>query len=612
MSSRRIKLAALVSAVIVLAGASLCDAAQSKLPFGSANTIVAVRVKSIDAAIKAATDVVTAFEPKMAPVINIQVTQMLAKLPGIDKGKPFAILILDPQKFDDPMIGVFTLADPKLFREGVKDAPVQVLGKLGVIGEHEAARTEVIEYLNAGGIKAVPTADMTGLAVASADIGDLTRRYKKQMQAALQMLKMKVTGKVPGMEVEGEAEPGEEEEGLDPKKRQMALKAIGYALKLIGQLEKQGGLVEFGLTADRNMVTATFSADAVPGTPFAEFLMKNNRPVNRALAKLLPGNSVSTSIMSFDPVSGGEVGVGLVAIACDIFGLGADEAKAVKEVLADAMKNSTGLQAQAEVPVKGGIGGIALQGIKDKDAARSSTQAAIALTKKGEIGDFLKKYGISVAMTVKHREHMGIPIDKMEIAVDLDTLTAALPFPPDARKEMKKSLADSFEMAYGHKDRIIMEIAYGKQLAATTYGLDYAGTMNKQIELMKARGAGSIARVPEYQTALERHPRDMSAFWHASRFGQAEKIGGMMAKKMGPMMGGMDIFPKRSELPAEEQPISGSALIKDNRITVRADIPVKPVQAVVGVIRRKWEEAMKKQMEDMKERDVPEVPEQEF
>jgi len=611
MPSRRIKLAALVSAAIVLAGTSLCEAAQSKLPFGSANTIVTVRVKNIDAAIKAVTDVVTAFEPKMAPLINVQVTQMLAKLPGIDKGKPFAILILDPQKFDEPVIGVFTLADPKLFREGVKDAPVQVIGKLGVIGEHEAARTEVIEYLTAGGIKAIPTADMTGLAVASADIGDLTRRYKKQMQAGLQMLKMKVAGKLPGMEAEdeGEAKPEEGEEGLDPKKRQMALKAIGYALKLIDQLEKQGGLVELGLTADRDMVTATFSADAVPGTPFAEFLMKNNRPVNRALAKLLPSNAVSTSMMSFDPASFGDVGIGIVTIACDIFGLGADETKAVKEVLADAMKNSSGIQAQAEVPVKGGIGGIALQGIKDKDAARSSMQAAIALTKKGEIGDLLKKYGISITMTVKHREHMGIPIDKMEIAVDLDTLTAALPIPPDAREERKKGLADTFEMAYGHKDKLIMEIAYGKQLSATTYGLDYAGTMDKQIELMKARGVGSIARVPEYQTALESHPRGMSAFWHASLFGQAEKIGGMMAKKMGPMMGGMDIFPKRSELPAEEQPISGSALIKDNRITVRADIPIKPIQAVVAVIQRKLEEAMKKKMEEM---EVPKKPDEEF
>ena len=606
MSSRRVKLAALVSAAVVLAGASLCDAAQSKLPLGSANTIVAVRVKSIDAALKAATDVVTAFEPKAAPMINVQATQMLAKLPGIDKGKPFAILILDPQKFDDPMIGIFTLADPKLFREGVKNTPVQVIGKLGVIGEHEAARGEVVEYLKAGGIKAVPTADMTGLAVASVDVGDLTRRYKKQMQAGLQMMKMKVAGKMPGMEAEDE----KAEEGLDPKNRQMALKAIDYALKLIDQLEKQGGLVEAGLTADGNMVTATFSADAVPGTPFAEFLMKNNRPVNRALAKLLPSNSVSTSMTSFDPASAGELGIGLVTIACDIFGLGADETRAVKEVLADAMKNRSGLQAQAEVPVKGGIGGIALQGIKDKDAARSSMQAIVELTKKGEIGDFLKKYGISVAMTVKHREHMGIPIDKMEIAVNLDTLTAALPIPPDARKEMKKSLADTFEMAYGHKDKLVVEIAYGKQLSATTYGLEYADTMNKQIELMKARGAGSIARVPEYQAALESHPRDMSVFWHVSLFGQAEKIKQMMAKQMGPMMGGMDFFPKRSELPAKEQPISGSALIKDNRITIRADIPIKPVQAFVGVIRRKLEEAMKKRMEDMQ--DVPEARDEEF
>lgn len=53
----------------------------------------------------------------------------------------------------------------------------------------------------------------------------------------------------------------------------------------------------------------------------------------------------------------------------------------------------------------------------------------------------------------------------------------------------------------------------------------------------------------------------------------------------------------------------GSTLIKDNRITVRADIPIKPIQAVVAVIRRKLEEAMKKQMEEM---EVPELPDEEF
>ena len=618
MFGRSLRVPQLAAAVFVLAAASVCQAAdpepKTRLPIGSANTIVAIRLKSINGAIKSFTDIVTAFEPKMAPMIDVQVAQGLKKFPGVDRDKPFAILILDPEKFDDPIVGVLPLADPKAFGEGVQDVPVAVIGKLGVIGDHEAARTEVMEYLKTNGIKAVPAADMTSFAVASADAGALMTRYKKQIQAGLQMLRMKATGKAPAgeneadIEIDGEKEPADEAApALDPKKREMAIRGIDHTLKLIEHIEKQGGLVELGLSGSRSVITAKITADAIPGTPFAEFLSKNNLPANRALAKLLPKDAVTSSITTFDPASFSEAGLGMVSVACNIFGLGDDETKAINKVLADALANATGLSAQAEVPVKDGVSVVALQGIKDKDVARKSTQAIIALSKQGAIGDFLKKYGVLATLAVKHREHLGIPIDKMEITVDFDTLAAALSIDPGGREKMRKQMEDTFLATYGHKNKIAVEVAYGKRLSATTYGLEYAATMNKQIELMKAGGAGSLATVAEYQAALNRYPADISAFWHLSLFGKAEAIGKMMTQRMGPMMGGMDIFPKRSELPAEEEPISGAATVKADRILIEMRIPVKPVQAFAAVVQRKIAEQMKKKMEEMQEKGKPAV-----
>ena len=618
MSGRSLRVSVLAAAVFALAAASMGYAAAAepgtKLPLGSANTIVAIRIQSINTAVKAVTQLATAFQPEAAPAINMMITQQLAAFPGVDRAKPLAILILDPQKFDDPVVGIFPLLNPKAFAEGVKVAPVGVVGNLGIIGDHEGARTEVMAYLKAGGIKAVPAADMKSLAVASADSGTIVTRYKKQIVQGFEMMKVKVRGKpaAGGDELDIDNGAAEEKPALDPKRQEMVLLGVDYARKLVDAIEKQGGLVEIGLSADRNLITSKFSVDAIPGTPFATFLSKNNRPVNRALAKLLPKDAISSSVMAFDPASFSEMGLGVVNIGSKIFGLGEDEAAAINKAFADVMANASGLSAQAEVPVKGGIGGVALNGIKDKAVARSTTQAMLALAGQGALGEFLKKYGVGVSLTAKHREHRGIPVDKMEINVNADTLTAALPIEPPVRQMMKKQMETAFLMGYGHKSKLTLEVAYGKRLAATAYGPDHVNTMNKQIELMKAGGTGSIANVPAYQAALKGYPAGTFLFSHLSLFGKIEALGKMMAKNMGPMMGGMDVFPKRSELPAEEQFLGVGSSITGNRVLTEMRVPVKSLQAIVTVVKRKMAEQMRRRIEEMqKERKGEDPPDAE-
>ena len=592
MSGRSLRVSLLAAAVLVLAAAFMghAEAAQpkAKLPLGSANTIVTIRIASMNAAVKGMAELVTAFQPEAAPAINMMIMQQLAQFPGVDRDKPMAILILDPQKFNDPVVGIFPLLDPKAFSEGVEAAPVAVVGKLGIIGDHEGARAEVIAYLKAGRIKAVPVADMTSTAVVSAHSGSLIARYKKQIVAGFAEMKMEVAA----------AGADEEEPVLDAEKRAMITRCIDYARKFVDGIEKQGGLVEIGVSADGKLIKTTLSVTAVPGSPFASFLAKNSLPINRGLAELLPKNATASSIMAFDPVSFGEVGLGVVNIGCDILGMGVDETAAINKAFSAAMANASGLSAQAEVPVKGGMGGIALNGIKDKAAARAAMQAMMALADQGAIGKFLKKYGVSVSMEIKHREHRGIPIDKMAFNVDLDTLIAALPVEPEVGQVVKKEVEKAFLKAYGHKNKLTMEVVYGKRLAATAYGPDLTNTMNKQIDLMRAGGEGSIAGVPAYRDALAAHPADASLFVHLSLFGKIEEIGEAMAESMGPLMGGMNIFPKRSELPAEEEFIGAATTIKGNRVTTEICVPVGPLKAIVAVVKQKVAEQMRRQMEE--------------
>jgi len=608
-------------AVLVVVSAGLAAEPESKLPFGSKNTIVTIRLKSIDAALKGVSILMTTADPGLAAKFNKEMAGGLEKYPGIDRAKPFVFLFLDPDKFDDPTVGIFTLKDAKAFDEGVEEAPVKVVGNLGVIGEHEAALNEVADYLKAEGIKAIPVADMTDLAVVTTHAGDLMTRYKKQMRAGLEELKAEITGEEPEVELEDDADLGDDDdndEGLTPKQKEMALKAIDYANKLIDGVEAQAGLLQLGASITADRLTIKMSAEATPETDFAAFLAKNNRPVNRALAKLLPKNAITSSISAFDPESVGKIGIGLVTIACDIFGLEAEETKRINAVLADAFANSSGLQAQAELPGKGGVRGITLQGIKDRDKAQAIQKAFFDLAKQGAIADFLKKYGVSVALSPKHREHAGIPIDQLEIAVDFDTLADALPLDEDDREEFmdegRQEIEKALERMYGHKNKIVMEIAYGKSIVATTYGLNHATAMDRQIDLMRAGGAGSIATLPEYRAALESYPRSVSAFYHVSLFGKLQSFVEMMAGG-GDMPFPPDMFPKRDELPAKEDPISGAVLVKGNHVVTEVRVPLKPVNALITVVKRKMMEKMMEGVEDRKGGDdekMPVFPDEEF
>jgi hypothetical protein len=590
MLKRRMSSMLMVAMAVVVAGASMCSGAdvKSSLPFGSDNTVAVVRLKSIDKTLTAVTELVTSFDPNTGAQVSMMAKMQLAQLAGIDQSKPAAILILDPKKYTEPIVGVFALKDAAAFRK-VQIAKTLVVGQLGLLSNDEAALAEVGQALKARGLAAVPTADMTEMIVANANIKEIMTRYKMEIQTGLAVAKMQLGGGMGGMEPDGAAPP-------DPKK-QMAMKALDYVNKLAAQIEKQGGPVEVGLNISKAEIVSRFMVEAAAGSDFAQFLAKNSKPVSPALAQYLPKNAAQTSIALSDPESMAKLGVGIVEIACDIFGLSNDEALRIRTAMIDSFSNFTGLQASAALVMGDGQAGVSLTGIKNSDAARKANRSLFQLANTGKIGEFLKTYGVAVKVTEKKREYGGIPIDRVEILLDAETILAALDVPADARAMMKQQIAKSLKSSYGHEDRVVMEMAYGKSLAVAAYGPSVDKVMDGQIELMKARGVGSIGRTAEYKTALARHPKDACMLTHVSLYAYSDMLGKMMANQMGGM-GAMDIFPTRAELPATDDPISGSARISGTKATLLMHVPVKPIAAFADVMKKKAAKAMQDMMKN--------------
>lgn len=610
MSNRRAKWCVLFTAAIILVGASVgfaADTAKSSLPFGSPDTIVSLRVKSINAGLDAIVQIVSVFQPTAAPMMRQQIEgEIDNEMPGVDKDGPMAVLLLDPEKYQDPngfgeppVVGVFTLKDPKLFQQGAGagDVEIEVVGKLGLICDWDKPLADVVQYIKDAGIAAVPTGGMTDLLVIDAHAGDLLNRYKMDIQTGLDRLRLQSGGQVePGAEPPPEAEAPTAEQ-------QMMLKAIDYFAKLIDEVEQQVGHMQLGVSFVRDRFTGKLSIESTPGSDFAEFLEKNDVPANRALAKYLPKEAFMTSIMSYDVASVRDLYVGMTRIVYDILGLSEDETDKVCKALGDAIDATSGVGAGAGIAAEG-TASVGLYGINDSETARANVKALFALTKEGAIGDLMNKYGMTMAHTEEHRGHAGVPIDKVEMIIDFDKLSAAMP-PTNETQMLVEMWKQMLKTSYGYEDRIVGEMVFGKKLLAATYGAGHAGLMDRQIDLMKSGGKNSIADLPAYRAALERHVKESAAVGHLSLFGYADTIGktlGDLMSIMGPA--GMNLFPTRDELPAHEDFMSMSIRMEENRAVIAADVPIQPIKAFAEAMNKK----MQKMQEDMMRNMQPGAP----
>jgi hypothetical protein len=574
----------LAAAVLAASWCGAADAPKSRLPVTSPNAIVCIRVKSLSDAVDQLGKVATVFDPQLGMMAGMQLKQVAAEFPGVDLSKPVAAVVLDPKVYRDGFVGVFHVQDADAFRLGIKAKNKMVQAGLGIASDDAGAMNEVAAALQAMENAGAFGAGMTDMIVVNADIPALLARYKMEIQGGIQMLRMKLVG-AGGMETE-----------LD-EKQQMGVRALETLQKLVTEMEKQAGPVEIGLSLDTTRLTANVKAEAAPNTPFAAFLKQNAVTAEMVLANYLPADAYASSIMQFDPASHTNLGVGMMQIACRILGLGADETASIVAATRKTIGSMTGLQASAAVLTGKGQSGVNLYGIKDQDAGRSAMRSWVKVAQAGKVGEFLKTYGLSVALQESHRTHGGIPVDKVQVDIDVDTLAAKLPGQAGDQAEMKTAIKQMLKMSYGAEDKIVAEVVYGKRLQAMAYGADTEAVMNDQIELMKAGGATGLGKTTGYQKALASQPENASGYWHFSLFKYSDALSEQLQKAMGPMLGGMDVIPTRDELPKDEVPASGSIVHKGNASHLAIHVPIKPLADMFKVGKAKWEAMMRERME---------------
>ncbi|MFW6158649.1 MAG: hypothetical protein ACOC8E_04760 [Planctomycetota bacterium] len=581
-----------LSAVILvglLVGSSFCPAAEQPAPllaFGTDDTIVAVRVKSINTVLNSVGAVMTKMEPQAGGMMKGMIQMALAQLQGADLDGPAAILVLDPKKYEgEPMVGVVTLAAAGDFN-GPQGSQALAIGKLGLVADNNAVLEKVSQMIQDTKIKAIPTRDMGDQVVIQSDVGGLLKRYELDIKTGLQQARAELRG--------AGADAAAEE------LKQMGLRALDHAAVLIQETQKQAGLAELGLTFGKDRIKANLAMEAVAGSGAAQFLSKNNIAARKALTKLLPKNAIATSVSSYDPDSFFGVVLGVVGGACDIAGL-AEPAKAlIHQKLKGLYGEMTGANAQAMVPTDKGFATVAVHATKGPEAARARVKEALELAQHGALADLCQKYGLTIKLTPAHRKYKNIPIDKVEAKIDAEKLAAALPLPAEARRGFPEALKKGLQ----NRDAFVTELVYPKRALVTADVSAGPEPMNAMIDLIKTEGADGIGSSPEYRAALDKHPQRSLALWHVSLFGYLDAMS-KTVQQAGDDAADVNILPTREELPAEEEPITGAVRIEGNRLIISADVPVQPIAAFAQVMKKKTEEKMRKQMEMMEEAPVP-------
>ena len=583
MFRRSMSAVAVALALVLTASAAFAaEPPKSMLPISSPDTIVLIRVKNIDQAVKSLVALVGAFDANAGPAIAMQIDKTLAELPGIDRNGPAALLLLDPKKFpDNPLVGIFMLKDADAFKAGAKgDDKVQVIGKFGLGAQNADALAQVAAEITRTGLNAIPVDDFADMIAITADAGAILTRYKNDVQAEIELARVNLG-----------ANPANPGAPPDPNKR-IALRLLDYAQLLLAEAEKQLGPVQLGISFDSLKISGQLSAEFAPASPVASFLARNKKPVNPTVANFLPKGPFAAGTFAFDPKSVGELYAGLARFGTDILGTPPDEAAALSKLAIQLTGNLSGFGANAALIGKTGQDTVKVIGITDKDAARDSFRACFTLAQAGTIGDAVKRFGITLSLKENARQSNGIPVDRAEVSFDLDKTVAALGVPPEQKPFVRQALAQALKNATGSTDKMITELAYGKNLLVAVQGPDAEALMDQQIALVRSNGADGFGTTPEYKTAIANQPKDASVLGTLSFFGYTEVIAQMLAQNVGPFAA---MFPARAELPQQEALMSFSVRFDGDKALFAFHVPVKPISDFVAVIRQKFEK-MRQQM----------------
>ncbi len=570
--------------VAVFAVSAAGEVRESRLALGTDDTLVTIRTRSINDTLQKLTEMVTKVEPEAGAMMAGAPQMIFGQFQGVDLNGPAAVLILDPKENDeDAVAAIFTLAQAGQF-QGPPDAKSRAVGTLGLVADTEEILDKVAGMLADKELEVIPTRDMGDQIVVQGDIGWLLQRYKEDIEAGFEE----------GRDELADADPDEVPDEL----KQIGLRALEHVGRLIEQVGAQAGLADLGVSFSEDLITSNLSMEAMPDSDFAEFLGKNDIPANKDLTRWLPEESVYTFIHSYDPQSLSALNLGLVASLGEIAGIPEEEKDQIQAALSNMYDQTTGRQAQAQVPTEKGLASISVIGTKDSDGARAAMRQVIALAKQGTLGQVLDQYGVDIELTEAHRTHEGVPVDKMEINIDAEKMAGALPIEMD--DEDRAELAEGLKKGLQDRDGAVTEIVYATSVMVTVDVSEGPDPMNKMIDLV--RTSRGIGRNADYQAALDKHPAESVALWHASLFGIIDGISRTIKQHMDDeedemVMGPGALLPARDELPDEEELITGSARIEGNRIVATNHIPVQPVAALLKVMQEKMQAMMMQQFE---------------
>ena len=522
-----------------------------------------VRTKSINHVISMTQQMVIQINPLLAGFVSPDSFGKALgnpQLKGVDRDRPLAFVILDPNKFKQPVVAIVPATN-------VNDIPrsekrnVREVGNYALIGE-SGALDSVESVLE--GFKSVPEDDLKSEIELRANVGRIMEAAAPQIKELFKLLKnLQQVGNVAGG-------------GINPAAISEILKAeVDWLVDLTNQCREI--TLGIGIKAD----SLRFRSLVIPkeGTKLAKSFSSMKAPDHR-LARIL---SQQPAVMAMTADTGQELWKALFADLGKMFGplMSPDPAGAKEfEKNIDAVMNSLdGSFANTVVASSKGLAVSYCLGIKDADKykilMREFTKTTLAQT-----STMYKQMGVPMEFLFK-------PAARQSNGFEVDVMTYEFKQNPQMQNNpMIQQQIKMTEVMYGHPARI--ELAYLDKVAVMIMGKESSSQMDKLILLVQ-KGGGALSG--DLQTAQGLFEKDGHMYGTFSLKEMASAVSTI----------GAAFVPALGNLPKPQimgPPIAFYGKAVQGRMEFETYIPTKPFAALQAYF-------MQVQMQMMKQRIPP-------
>lgn len=516
--------------------------------------LAVVRAKGINKLVANAQQMAMEINPMLAGFVSTQGLAMglgWQGMEGVDGDAPLALLILNPDKFDSPGVGLIPVTDYDQFSQVGGPSP-RSLGKFALIGEDAEAMDAVAGALE--GISAIPIDDMKGDVEIRVDLNAVMKALEPHLDEFMSQMS-------DGVNMMGQMGGG----GMDPE-------ALGTVVKAeadwVLDMARESSEATFSLSLSKEGIRTNSSLTAKEGGKLAQWF-SSVPAASHKLAALLPAEE---ALMTFS----GEVGnQGWTGLYLDIvekllptFKIGAEDGKKVLDSTRTLLGAMDGSMAASMDLGKNGVSGVFCMGAKGGAALRATMRDAMKSMDVGRLNEFYKQMGMPLEFQYKPaaRTSNGIEIDVLEYAVKAAEGGNENPIVQQQVKMMKAM--------YGEK--ATYEIACLEKMILMVIGKDGSQTMDMLIPRAQQLAGGSTPpALRSVQTVFGPDGQFYGAF---SLKRMVEMVELIMSTAMPAMGGGAAPAGPAIEIPGPPIGICGKA--KGLRAEIECFIPVKPMQAI--------------------------------